>query len=209
MINTYYLLIEGEKTGPYTQYELMDMDLDASTLILSPLADDWQELRHLPEFTYYLENKGIYLPVRANLATFWWRLIAYIIDYVLILLGISIIGILFFTVAGIFGYSYNEEDVGGPDKEFVYNLILIGIFIIYNATCEASKLQGSIGKVACKLLVVDADGKRLSYFNALGRNAGKILSSLILGMGFLRIIWDDSRQGWHDELAKAYIIRRQ
>jgi hypothetical protein len=37
MINEYYLLKQGEKEGPYTHIEIMDMEIEAYQLILSPL----------------------------------------------------------------------------------------------------------------------------------------------------------------------------
>jgi hypothetical protein len=59
-------------------------------MVLSPKADDWQRASDLPEFFEYFEAKGVYFPTEDNLATFWWRLLAYLIDSVLISLLISI-----------------------------------------------------------------------------------------------------------------------
>lgn len=206
MINSYYLLINNEKTGPYTQYELMDMDLDVNTLILSPLADDWQEMSDLPEFAYYFENRGIYLPRKANLASFWWRLLAYIIDYIMIIIGAMILGVIYFTIKAFAGGTVTAED--NAANEGIYNILGVALMIIYHSVCEATTLRGGIGKVACKLSVVDVDGNRLTFGKAFSRNAGKLLSSLVLGIGFLRILWDDHNQAWHDSIAKTYVIRR-
>jgi uncharacterized RDD family membrane protein YckC len=82
------------------------------------------------------------------------------------------------------------------------------IFFFYHATFESSRLQGSIGKIVCKLKVVNAAGERIPFGTALGRNFGKILSSLVCGMGFLIVLWNDNRQAWHDQLAKTFIIRK-
>lgn len=205
MINNYYLLINGEQAGPYTQYQLMDMELDTRTMVLSPLAADWQELADLPEFAYYLENKGVYLPIKANLANFWWRVLAYIIDYGLLIMSFIILGSIYYVIYEVVNKSYPDSDLNSK----IESLIQMAAFIVYHALCESSKLRGSIGKVACKLCVVNADGVSLTFQQALGRNAGKLLSGLILGLGFLRVLWDDKRQGWHDELAKAYVIRRK
>jgi uncharacterized RDD family membrane protein YckC len=205
MINSYYLLINGEKIGPHTQYEVMDMDLDVHTMVLSPLASDWGQMLDLPEFNIYLENKGIYMPTRSSLASFWWRLLAYFIDYIIIIIIAVVIATIYYTVI-----AFLTHDVQAAEQsESALNLLGIVVMILYHAVFEATNLRGSIGKMVCKLSVVDVNGKRLGFGKALARNAGKLLSGLILGLGFLNILWDNRRQGWHDELAKTYVIRRR
>ncbi len=83
MINAYYLLQAGEQTGPFTLYELQDFNLEPDTLVLSPLAADWQDAGNLPELATYFESRGIYAG-HSTYASFWWRLLAHIIDSVLI-----------------------------------------------------------------------------------------------------------------------------
>jgi uncharacterized RDD family membrane protein YckC len=206
MINTYYLLQNGQQIGPYTQYELMAMDLNGQDMVLSPLADDWQEALDLPEFAEYFETKGIYLPTRANLASFWWRVLAYFIDYVIILLMVVIL----FSALAIF----SSFTAGPITDEYIDNneplikLVAVILMITYHATFEATTLRGSIGKMICKLAVVDINGERLKFGNALSRNLGKILSAMVMGLGFLNILWDKKRQGWHDGLAKTYVVRK-
>src|SRR5579862_4407107 len=84
MGNDYYILEDGEQKGPFTFDELIDMGLNIHTRVLSPLADGWQDACDLPEFYRYFEGKGIYFPTEDNLASFWWRLAAYIIDTVIL-----------------------------------------------------------------------------------------------------------------------------
>ncbi len=69
-------------------------------------------------------------------------------------------------------------------------------------------MQGSIGKRICGLIVVDYHGRRISFAKALGRNFGKILSSMICFVGYLNALWDDKSQAWHDQLAKAYVMKK-
>lgn len=203
MINTYYLMQGSEQTGPFTQYEIMDMQLDVHTMVLSPLATGWEEMIDLPEFNYYFENRGIYPPNKSNYAHFGWRFLAYLIDTAIVILSVMMLSLAYNL------FVYLVAPSAGFANENGLNLFFGLSASLYNATCESSRLRGSIGKVACKLCVVDVKGERLTFANALGRNFGKILSSIIFGLGFLRILWDDKRQGWHDELAKAYVIRRK
>jgi len=204
MINDYYLMEDGQKTGPFTHVDLMERGIHPATRLLSPIARDWQSAAYLPEFHDYFQSQGIYFPIKSSLANFWWRLLAYLIDYILLALLLLLIGVFI----GLF-----LRFTGGPvmlkSPEHTMKLRLVGIlsFIIYNTGFESTRMQGSIGKTICKLKVVNAKGERIKFLNALGRNTAKLLSSLVVGMGFLNIFWSNHRQGWHDELAKTYVVR--
>jgi uncharacterized RDD family membrane protein YckC len=199
-MNVYYILEDGEQSGPFTFKELTEMDLDIHTRILSPLADTWQDACDLPEFYPYFEERGTHFPTEDNLATFWWRLLAYIIDS-------TLLGVLMAVVLRFFQIDL-QKMTAKPDIALLkFELVVYGVIIIYNAVCEASPMQGSIGKKGCGLVVVDADGQRLTFFNALSRNLGKILSSVVFYIGFLNILWNEHKQAWHDILAKTYVVK--
>jgi uncharacterized RDD family membrane protein YckC len=209
MGNDYYILEDGEQTGPYTFEELTDMDPDIHTRILSPLADGWQDACDLPELYPYFEAQGIYLPTGDNLATFWWRLLAFVIDYfilsfllgfILILLPSFGLNIKIQSIDDVFKLSENEKTT----LEIITYLMLI----IYNSVCEASAMKGSIGKRVFKLVVVDIDGQGLSFLNALLRSAGKVVSLFFYGLGFVSIFFTEHHQAFHDYLAKTYVVKR-
>jgi uncharacterized RDD family membrane protein YckC len=211
MINEYYILRDNEKHGPYSHTELMDMEVNATELVLSPLATDWQEAAELPEFDEYFKSIGVYVPTISNVANFGWRLLAYVIDNVMVLVGAAIGG-------GVFGliklfWGGGVETISADTEETAYsklltNLLFAGIFIVYHAIFESTKLQGSIGKVICRVAVVDINGQRLTFGRALQRNLSKLLSSLLCGVGFLVCIWTPMKQCWHDQVAKTFIVRK-
>lgn len=64
------------------------------------------------------------------------------------------------------------------------------------------------GKMAVGIKVVNAAGSvpGLGYA-ALREIPGKIASSIVIYLGFLWIAWDRQKQGWHDKIAKTYVIR--
>lgn len=203
MINKYYILSDGEKTGPYTHTELMDLDISGDTQVLSAISNTWETASEMPELTEYFQSKGIYFPTLDNLANFGWRLLAYLIDQVILVVIFQVLG----KIIGIPVIS--DKPFGEPDPTALkIQLATILIAIIYNAVFEATKLQGSIGKSVCRLMVVDVNGERISFLNALGRNLAKILSSLPCGLGYLMMVWDEHSQTWHDKIAKTYIIKR-
>lgn len=206
MINTYYILEDNEKTGPFTHDELMDMNIRSDTFILSPLDENWQHASDLAEFHSYFESRGVFIPTESNVANFWWRSLAYILDYIILIIVMMLIG----AIWGMYNTLTRDSESGYyiPDTELFFRFLAILIFIAYNTLFESLTTQGSIGKVICKMVVVDAAGERLSPGKALTRNASKILSSLICGLGFFCVLWDKHRQGLHDNIAKTYVVRK-
>ncbi len=67
--------------------------------------------------------------------------------------------------------------------------------------------QATPGKLLLDCRIVDARtlGKP-SFGQFLLRYVGYLLSALPLGLGFLWVLFDKRRQGWHDKLAKTLVI---
>ncbi|MFA6246684.1 MAG: RDD family protein [Mucilaginibacter sp.] len=207
MTDGYYISINDEEKGPFTLEEVLEMAPGLDTMVLSPQAEDWERAADLPEFFHYFEAQGICFPTEDNLASFWIRLLAYFIDYILTSIVFS-----FFvppTILAIYKRLLNNTYTMGDVNTYSLFLLLTFIIVVfYNTVCEASKMQGSIGKRVCGIVVVDADGRRLSFMKAFFRNLGKFVSGTVLGIGYLAILWDDHRQAWHDKFAKTYVLTR-
>lgn len=70
-----------------------------------------------------------------------------------------------------------------------------------------TRLGATPGKLLMNCRVVDAaSGQPPSLGQAVLRYLGYILSALPLGLGFLWVIWDRRRQGWHDKLARTLVV---
>jgi uncharacterized RDD family membrane protein YckC len=65
----------------------------------------------------------------------------------------------------------------------------------------------TIGKMIAGIRVVRSNGGRVSYARSFIRLVGYVVSGVLLFAGFLWIIWDPERQGWHDMLADTVVIR--
>ncbi len=209
MGNEYYILEDGEQTGPYTFDELTDMGLDIHTRILSPGAEGWQDACDLPELYPYFEAQGIYLPTGDNLASFGWRLLAYIIDYVIYSILMQYTLVILSSMGIVFKIGSIDDLLKMPvlqvlQLQLIYSLVII----VYNSICEASPMKGSVGKRIFKLVVVDVEGQGLSFLNALLRSAGKALSIFFIYTGFISILFTEHRQAFHDYLAKTYVVKR-
>ena len=129
---------------------------------------------------------------------FWIRLVAYIIDAILL-------GILGGVLASIFGIPLMQTDWEHYDPTL--NLVSFAIGWLYFALLESSERGATVGKMAMGLRVVTSDFQRLSFMNATGRYFAKILSAIILGIGFLMIAFTDRKRGLHDMIADTLVIK--
>jgi len=144
-------------------------------------------------------------------AGFWKRVLAYTIDVVSITIIVFVIFYIFFGFDRALGDYF--ADPGNIDKRISFlsqrNLIRdisFIIWLIYSAIMETTSLQGTIGKKLVGIKVVDQTGYRLGFGRAFARNVSKILSLIPFGLGFLWVGFSKEKKGWHDIIAKTYVI---
>lgn len=79
---------------------------------------------------------------------------------------------------------------------------------LYSAFMESGSNQATFGKKAMGLKVTTTNGDPISFGQATGRYFGKIVSSIILCIGYLMMLWDDNKQTLHDKMAGALVVKR-
>ena len=62
--------------------------------------------------------------------------------------------------------------------------------------------------MALGLLVTDRQGNRIGFGRATGRYFGKIISALILFIGFMMAGWTERKQALHDMMADTLVVRK-
>jgi len=153
-------------------------------------------------------------------AGFWLRVLAYLIDA--IILGIFAVPIVIgaamaMGLGGIFARIPRDTDnpfANGPPPIFllfIWFCVLLGVggTWLYNALLECSEWQGSAGKKALGLIVTDMAGERVTFARASGRHFGKIVTSFIpLGIGYAMAGLTEKRQALHDMLASCLVLRK-
>jgi uncharacterized RDD family membrane protein YckC len=129
---------------------------------------------------------------------FWLRVVAYIIDGVVLNIATWIIAL----VAGV------DIFAGGTSNlALTTNGISLVISWLYFALMESSERGATLGKMALSLRVVTENGQRLSFANATGRFFAKIVSALILGIGFIMVGFTDRKRGLHDMMASTLVVK--
>lgn len=140
---------------------------------------------------------------RYEYATFLWRLLALIIDQILLLIPVMIIALTAGVMIGIFAPNFDESaiEAGG-------NVIGILVSWLYYAIMESSSKQATYGKLICGLQVTDLNGERISFMRATGRHFAKIISGIILLIGYFMVLFTERKQGLHDMMAGCLVLKR-
>lgn len=161
---------------------------------------------HNPVFARFCVQCGHRLPfgttgvtdwVYAEYAGFWRRFVAYLIDGIILNIIDFIIGL----IAGIIF-------IIGSDTAFYAIYYGIGSFVglVYFVGFWSRKSR-TPGKMALGVKIVDGEGQPIKLGRSVLRYFGYFVSSVPLGLGFLWIVWDGRKQGWHDKIAGTYVIK--
>ena len=65
----------------------------------------------------------------------------------------------------------------------------------------------TLGNRALGIRVVKTNGSELTLIDAFIRYVGLILSFICLFIGVIWVAFDANKQGWHDKIAKTYVVK--
>jgi uncharacterized RDD family membrane protein YckC len=147
-----------------------------------------------------IEIQPLEIPTHSvtNLAPFWRRAIALIIDDTIVI-AFSFIITIILTIIG-----------GGPKSVYlVIGVLLFFIFgILYNAVMISIGYDGTFGKQLLNIQVTDLDGNRISQKQAFRREGGKIITRVIpFYIGWLIYFFTKNKQTLHDLIGNTKVIK--
>ncbi|UII22277.1 RDD family protein [Fulvivirga ligni] len=156
-------------------------------------------------------------------AGFWLRFLALIIDSILVYIAVSIL----FAILTAMGMGYLEEltafsrNRGVMDQEQAMEMFYVAMralaiislffnaaYILYYSLMESSGNQATLGKMAVGLKVTDLNGERLTFGKAIVRNVCKILSTIVLYIGWIIAGFTEKKQALHDILASTLVLKK-
>lgn len=158
-------------------------------------------------------EESMELKQKPRYAGFWIRLVASLIDSVLIMILVLPILEYFFANTksvstrvfdgnGLSTFDFESTSTLTGTGQFIYILavlVIVMLFWIYRAATPGKMLLG--------LKIVDADSlEPLSKNQGFVRYFGYYLAFLPLCLGFFWVAFDKRKQGWHDKLAKTLVI---
>jgi uncharacterized RDD family membrane protein YckC len=143
-------------------------------------------------------------PPAVQYAGFWRRLGSSLIDGIVVG-GVALVIYIIFVGVGAATFDEWGFFVG-------YAIAYIAVIVLgwlYYALMESSVKQATLGKMALGIIVTDAQGRRVSFGRATGRHFGKILSGIILYIGYIMIAFTAKKQGLHDIIADCLVVMKR
>jgi len=142
---------------------------------------------------------------QAQYAGFWRRWAAWTLDTVIV--G-YFTNYFYFAFLGQLQIHYELGDNAMIIARIYQVVLALSLGWAYFAGMESSPLQATVGKLAVGLFVTQENGERISFGQASGRFFGKIISSLILSIGFMMAGWTSRKQALHDIMAGTFVHRK-
>lgn len=145
-------------------------------------------------------------PLEPRPAGFISRFAAWFVDQLVLLVVFAVLGMIVQLVA-----NFSGRNVLAPSGEKLAILLGTTWFTFTTSAIYMALfwyLFGStLGQLLFGLRVVRSDGSRfLSLSQVLVRVIGFYISMAVLFLGFLWILIDSGRRGWHDKLARTKVI---
>lgn len=142
--------------------------------------------------------------LEGRVAGFVTRLMAYLLDIVLLVALIALGGWLFVLVDD-FIQSFLAEDVDLIELSVVF-VALIPILVISYFVGFWSLTGRTPGKWVLGLRVIGSDGEPPRLGRSFIRLFGYVVSALALWVGYLWVLVDNDRQAWHDHMARTWVV---
>jgi uncharacterized RDD family membrane protein YckC len=137
-------------------------------------------------------------------AGFGLRFAAFIIDFLLMFFLTS-----FFWAILRLPIPLNSESIFSGSYFIFKNPLGILVGWLFYAAFESTKFQATPGKSVLGLKVTNENFERIGFGQASGRFFGKILSGLIVGIGYIMIGFTKKRQGLHDQMAHTLVLKEE
>lgn len=139
--------------------------------------------------------------LKGHYAGFISRFLAYSIDLVIVVIALIAVGWVITTTSEIFGFGILTLTGLWIAVTGVLSFLFVGSYYVF----FWSLIGQTPGKMIMGLRVVSVDGSPVSVWQSLRRFVGYLIS-FILFLGYLWILADDRRQGWHDKIASTFVV---
>ena len=122
------------------------------------------------------------------------RGISYLIDYLIfVMISVTLVNVMILT-----SYDVNVAMI----IAFLYVLVAVAYFTYFFGNGQTP------GMMAMKIKLIGIDGTYpIGYGKGFLRLIGMIISSLPFNLGFIWILIDKNKQGWHDKIAGTYVVK--
>lgn len=126
-----------------------------------------------------------------------------------ILLDALLLGVLSMFVAFVIGMVGVFIDMYTPNRPLPLDRLIVACTLVFSVAYYLvawSRSGQTVGKAMLGIKIVGADGQPPSGGKAFLRYIGYLVSGIVLALGFVWVIFDRKRQGWHDKMAGTYVV---
>lgn len=158
--------------------------------------------------------------MNTNYAGFWLRLVAIIIDGIIIGIAQAFIFVPLLAAVGLsFASGAESMDFSDPDQAVGmiatvaaliggYWILSMVIQITYFTFMESSRFQATLGKMALGLKVTDLNGAPIDFSKVLILNISKIISNVTMLIGYIMAGFTEKKQALHDMIASTLVLKK-
>lgn len=157
-------------------------------------------------------REGVVQPTGMEYGGFWVRFVAKFVDGLVnwvIGQGANLLLAFAFFGAFLFQPKVSQQGVdAGRLIAFQALAFIVGIAIgLSYYYFFVSRYQATPGKMALGLKIVRADGSRLTRGRIIGRYFAEMVSSMVLGIGYIMAAFDDEKRTLHDRICDTRVVR--
>ena len=158
----------------------------------------------------------VYAPGGTIYGGFWIRLVARIVDGVILAIPLAVVFFIFIALAG--GVASTANTTTDPNAVAAVGLGILAVWLLVAGLATVGTIiyyvyfwgtSGStLGMRLFKLRVVDVDtGGSIGIARAIVRYLMGIVNTIACYIGWIWVAFDPRKQGWHDKVANSVVIQ--
>lgn len=154
---------------------------------------------------------------QVSYAGFWIRLVAYMVDAMILAVSITGVAVTIAIVVQAALYGVTGEGgsgVAGSSSDVTLSPVAGALFWFFAFAVTVGYFVyfwsrgGTLGMRAFRLRVIDANtGQRVGIGRAILRSVGFVISAIPCYFGLVSAAFDVRKQGWHDKIATTVVVR--
>lgn len=154
-----------------------------------------------PALLQQMREGAVPVGQRVRYAGFWIRFAAVLIDSVIL----SVVNVTLSMTVLAWAVASGDPNMTAAAGALVY-LVGVAIGVSYEGYFLVNK-GATLGKMALGLRVIRTSGAPITWGLAIGRYFGKIVSAMILLIGYLMVAWDPEKRALHDRMCDTRVIK--
>ncbi|WP_410879862.1 RDD family protein [Myroides sp. DW712] len=202
----YFIVKNSQKQGPYTKEELVEIGINAQTLIWYEGLENWTEARYIEDLQDIFQYNPLHVTGEVYNQTYEERIgnVVYHADKNRVTL-FTPQGEVYFEYAG-FGERLVSLLLDRLICLFASIIPVVGPWLYY-ALLHSSEAQATLGQRTMNIRCLSVEGNAIDFGQATGRFFMSIISSFLFCFGYFFYFGNNKKQTLHDSVAKTIVVK--